>query len=160
MTWNARHNRHSSTEEQPKHGDQTCKISDEFARRLAKLAPDETVRAVVMPTPYFRNSAATRRLRGEERQAILREARQHTEASFQEIDEVLARTGGQRLSTTGNALGYILIETNAAGIDAVSSLDWVNAVMEDQAIYPHRDPNAYDPNAPDHDLDRPDHQQP
>lgn len=149
MTWYALGNHQSDagngTEQHDEQAKQPCKISDEFARRLAELAPDETVRAVIMPAPYLQKGNGerpTRRMNDGERQAMLREARQHTEASFHEIDAVLARCGGQRLSTTGNAFGYILIETNAAGIDAVSALDWVNAVMEDQPIYSQREPGS------------------
>lgn len=172
MTWYARrhHSAHSKkhsggsnnagnktdrqTQTHDEQAEHPCKISDEFARRLADLAPNETVRAVVMPAPYLQKGSSdrpTRRLKESERQAMLREARQHTEASFHEIDTVLARTGGQRLSTGGNAFGYILIETNAAGIDAVSALDWVNVVMEDQPIHPQREPGSPDrsPRRPD-----------
>jgi len=112
------------------------KISDEFAGRLAALPPSNQVRAVVLPAPYLVNGSNGERVRGEERQAILREARTRTEETFAEIDLVLARTGGYRLTESGNALGFIVVETNAGGIAAIASLGWVGTVMEDQSIRP------------------------
>ena len=110
------------------------KISNEFADRLAALPADCPVRAIVLPAPYLVSSGE--RVRGEERQAILREARTRSEETFAEIDDVLAKVGGQRLTECGNALGYILIETCRAGIAAIADLHWVGTVMEDQAIRP------------------------
>jgi hypothetical protein len=112
------------------------KISDAFAERLAALPPDCQVRAVVLPAPYLVSTGSSARVRGDERQAILREARTRTEETFGEIDKVLTEVGGTRLTEVGNALGYILIETCRAGIAAIADLGWVGAVMEDQAIRP------------------------
>jgi hypothetical protein len=112
------------------------KISNEFAHRLALLPSNHQVRAVVMPAPYLVNGSNGRRVHGEERQAILREARTRTEETFAEIDEVLACVGGQRLTESGNALGFIVVETTADGITAIAGLGWVGTVLEDQAIRP------------------------
>jgi hypothetical protein len=114
----------------------SAKISDEFADRLAALPPNHKVRAVVLPAPYLVNGGNGRRVRGEERQAILREARTRTEETFAEIDKVLAGAGGQRLTECGNALGFIVVETTADGIVRIADLGWVGTVMEDQAIWP------------------------
>ena len=128
--------------EQPSTGqDSNCrkhsdKISNEFADRLAALSPDQQVRAVVLPAPYLVSDSSTSRVRGEERQAVLREARTRTEETFAEIDMVLTEVGGQRLTERGNALGFILVETTASGIDAIADLNWVGTVMEDQSIRP------------------------
>ena len=111
------------------------KISAEFAKRLAHLAPGQSVRAVVLPAPYLVDNSNDR-VRGEERQARLREARTRTEATFAEIDRVLAEVGGTRLTECGNALGYIVVETCPQGIAAIAGLGWVGTVMEDQAIRP------------------------
>jgi hypothetical protein len=112
------------------------KISDEFADRLASLPPDQPVRAVVLPAPYLVNGSNGARVHGEERQAIIREARTRTEEAFAEIDRVLAEVGGRRLTQWGNALGFIIVETYAKGIDAIADLGWVGSVFEDQAIRP------------------------
>jgi hypothetical protein len=112
------------------------KISDEFADRLAALPPEQNVRAVVMPASYLVNSGSGTRVRGEERQAILRESRIRTQETFAEVDSVLAEVGGQRLTECGNALGFIVVETTPNGIIAIADLGWVGTVMEDQAIRP------------------------
>jgi hypothetical protein len=125
LTGQNRHGKHHSE-----------KISNEFADRLAALSPDQKVRAVVLPAPYLVSDGSGSRVRGEERQAILREARTRTEETFAEIDMVLREAGGQRLTECGNALGFILVETTARGISAIADLSWVGTVMEDQAIRP------------------------
>ena len=112
------------------------KVSDEFAGKLAALPADYRVRAIVFPAPYLVRDSEGRRVRGEERQAILREVRAHTEDTFAEIDKVLAQTGGRRLTECGNALGYIIVETCPQGIAAIAGLGWVGTVIEDQAIHP------------------------
>lgn len=118
------------------------KISNEFADRLASLPSDHQVRAVVLPAPYLVNGSNGSRVQGEERQAILREARTRTEETFAEIDNVLAGVGGQRLTESGNALGFIVVETTADGITAIADLGWVGTVLEDQAIRPVHQPES------------------
>src|SRR4051812_48198690 len=96
------------------------KISDEFACRLAVLQATDQIRAVVLPAPYLvtgsNGGRNGERVRGKERQAILREARTRTEETFAEIDMALAATGGHRITANGNALGFIVVETNTDGI--------------------------------------------
>ena len=123
--------------------DHAGKISADFAARLAALPPGRHVRAVVMPAPYMVGGKADdrvgsngARVHGEARQAIVREARTRTEATFDEIDKVLAEVGGTRLTECGNTLGFIIVETCPNGINAIADLGWVGTVMEDQAIRP------------------------
>ena len=119
----------------PEGDDRSSKISDAFAKRLAALSPSQHVRAIVLPAPYMVGSNGAR-VHGEERQAIVREARTRTEATFAEIDKVLAEAGGTRLTDDGNALGFIIVETCPNGIAAIADLSWVGTVLEDQAIRP------------------------
>lgn len=132
---------------------QHAKISDGFAHRLAMLPPNQRVRAVVLPAPYMvtgvtdnrdsgRNGA---RVHGDERQAMVREARLRGEGACAELDAVLAKTGGERLSGGSNALGFIVVETTAAGISAIADLDWVGVVLEDQAIRPVHQTGSHPP---------------
>lgn len=115
------------------------KISDEFAERLATLPCEQRVRAIVMPAPYLVRNGADRPT-SKERQTILREARKRTEQTFADIDQVLAETGGHRVTASGNALGFIVVETTADGIEAICDLDWVGTILEDQPIYPVHEP--------------------
>jgi hypothetical protein len=117
------------------------KISDEFADRLAALPPGHQVRAVVLPAPYMVNGNGTR-VRGEAREALVREARTRTEETFDDIDNVLAEVGGKRLTDRGNALGFIIVETCPDGIAAIADLAWVGTVMEDQTIQPVHQPQS------------------
>ncbi len=115
------------------------KISNEFAERLATLPCEQEVRAIVLPAPYMVRKGEDRP-RGAERQAIMREARKRSEQTFAEIDQVLAETGGRRVTESGNALGFIVVETTADGIEAILDLEWVGTILEDQPIYPVHDP--------------------
>jgi hypothetical protein len=139
------------------------KISAEFAERLACLPPYQRVRAVIMPAPYMVSRSAgnqngnghgsshgsphtnSYRVRGEERQALIRETRTRSEETFAEVDAVLARTGGQRLTESGNALGFIVVETTADGVEALSELGWVGSVIEDQPVRPPSPPSPPSP---------------
>jgi hypothetical protein len=120
------------------------KISNEFAHRLALLPSNHQVRAIVLPAPYLVNGNGSNgaRVQGEARQAILREARTRTEETFAEIDNVLASVGGQRLTESGNALGFVVVETTADGISAIANLGWVGTILEDQAIRPVHQPES------------------
>lgn len=132
---------HKATSLAREHAD---KISDEFADRLAALPPNCQVRAVVLPAPYLVRGSHGARVQGEERQAMLREARTRTEETFAEIDQILAKVGGKRLTGVGNALGFIVVETCPDGITAIADLGWVGTVLEDQAIHPVDAPHTQD----------------
>jgi hypothetical protein len=119
--------------------EQRAKISTAFAERLAALPAGQVVRAVLLPAPYLVERGESRPTRAA-RQALLREARRRNEETFAEVDAVLAETGGQRVTESGNALGFIVVETTPDGIQALCDLDWVGTVLEDQAIHPLRGP--------------------
>lgn len=107
------------------------KLSREFVSRLADLAPEQTIRAIVM---LQTGDAATSGRRGSgEREAVLQAARRQAEAALPDIDRQLDQFGGKRLSGV-NALGGVSIETTAAGIRGLTSLACVKAVLEDQRI--------------------------
>lgn len=115
------------------------KISSAFANRLAAMASDQWVRVIVMLAPYLSGTSGARvqgAPAGEERQTILRETRERTEASFSEVDTVLAETGGYRLTAAGNSLGFIVVETTVDGVAALSRLTWVGSLLEDQSVRP------------------------
>jgi len=112
------------------------KISNAFASRLAMMASNQWVRVILMPAPYLAGNRGGERLSGEERQTILREARDRTEAGFSEVDAVLSQTGGSRLTDAGNSLGYIIVETTVDGVATLSELTWVGSLLEDQSVHP------------------------
>jgi hypothetical protein len=51
-----------------------------------------------------------------------------------DIDSILKRHDGRRLARRPNALGSMPVETTAAGIKALASSRWVQAILEDQPI--------------------------
>jgi hypothetical protein len=113
---------------------QSMKISKEFVRRLARLAPYQKVRAIVMLRTDGRGRAIARRGLPGEREATLRAMRQQVESALPEIDHLLDRFGGERLSSGVDALGAVAVETTAAGIRGLTSLRSVRAVLEDQDV--------------------------
>jgi hypothetical protein len=114
------------------------KISAEFAARLAKLDPAVTLRAIVLPVRGAFDQPTPPpgvRVRGAEREAALRAAKARTVSGFAQLDAVLDEAGGRRVSESGTALGYIVVETTPQGIESICALDWVGAILEDQSIY-------------------------
>jgi hypothetical protein len=111
-----------------------AKISPELDKRLAALAPDERIHAMVLlqaPEGLAPDSARpTRAQRGE----ILRRLRDHGDQLLPEIDTLLARFGGRRLADRVNALGSLPVEVTAAGIHALAASHRVKAILEDQPI--------------------------
>jgi hypothetical protein len=115
----------------------SSKISAEFASRLARLAPDQQIRAIVLaaqPAPaqanFAQNREQARAHQAATTQTLLRDL-------FHDVDRQLAQTGGRRLTHQPNALGHIVVETTAHGIHALCDLENVNAILEDQSIHPH-----------------------
>ena len=110
------------------------KISRQFAARLDRLAPKDEIQAVVLlsgPEPEER--AGRRQNRSERREAVER-VRGAAGKAVGQVDEVLARFGGRRLSDCPDALGSLPVETTSAGIHALAECDAVSAVLEDQPI--------------------------
>jgi hypothetical protein len=113
---------------------QHTKISREFATRLAGLPPRRKIRAIVMLQAGDPATANARRRASSEREAALRSARQRVESALPDIDQVLEKFGGKRLSGEMDALGAVSVETTAAGVRGLTSLECVKAVLEDQGI--------------------------
>jgi hypothetical protein len=111
------------------------KISRQFKARLARLGPEQKVRAVVMLATEGADIAA--RPSRANRQAIQAAIRQATATALPEIDRLLKQHGGKRLAAYANALGGIPIETTATGIDALAASKQVKVILEDQAISLH-----------------------
>ena len=61
-------------------------------------------------------------------------SRKSAERALTDIDAILKRHDGRRLARRPNALGSVPVETTAAGIKALASSRWVQAILEDQPI--------------------------
>lgn len=112
---------------------QAMKISPQFRMRLHQLDPGQKVQAIVFlqtadtpRTTYLRPRAS--------RKTLLKSVRQTAAKALPEIDEVLARYDGKRLSKTPDALGAVLVETTAEGITALADMDAVKTILENQSI--------------------------
>lgn len=124
----------SSTEESAS----KYKLSPEFVKRLQRLNPDQQVRAIVMlHTPDARNPApGAQRQTQEQRQAAIASMREAGQRAWGAIAPIIEQFEGHPLATQPSVLGAIPIEIKVAGIRALAESEWVNAILEDQRIYP------------------------
>jgi hypothetical protein len=116
------------------HDTYKAKISPEFSARLARLKPQQKIRAMVMLRVDVPGEKPARRLSRTERQAIIDHLRQSSEPALTEIDDILTHYSGKRLAASVNTLGIVPVETTAAGIHALAASDQVKAILEDQAV--------------------------
>src|SRR5262249_32638446 len=97
------------------------KISPEFSARLARSKTQLKVHAVVVL--YFPDSSdkpARTRPSEKQRLAALDKIQTSAAEAFPEIDSILQRFDGRRLSDKPSALGTIPVESTPAGIAALS----------------------------------------
>ena len=109
------------------------KISRELTARLRRLAPQQKVRAIIL-LRFDEPGVAHRRQSQAERQATIDSVRRSAENALPEIDQILGRFEGKRLTEDIDALGGIPIETVSAGITALATSEHVKAILEDQTI--------------------------
>jgi hypothetical protein len=117
-----------------KHDPGGGKLSPQFAKHLAQLKPEDTVRAIVLLRLPELGPAPGRRQSRAERQAALDAVRRSAEAAVTAIDAILDRAGGQRLSSDAGVLGSLTVETTSAGVGALAASEHVKAILEDQEI--------------------------
>jgi hypothetical protein len=110
------------------------KLSPQFQARLASLAPEQTLRSIVLLEAGDLNSSGGKRLSRDERRAVADSVRTVGNQSLNTIDQILEKFGGARLSESVTSLGSIVVESNASGIFSLAASDRVKAVLEDQAI--------------------------
>jgi hypothetical protein len=117
------------------------KISPEFARRLARLAPDAMARAIVLldtgPTP----AAAPGRPSKAARKAIVEAIQTAAAPALAEVDRLLERSGGRRLAPGPDLFGSVPVEAPAAALLALAGSRHVRALLEDQPLSMMPDPH-------------------
>ena len=115
----------------------SSKISAAFAARLAKLGPNDHIRAVVLPaiTPDSDPGGGTT-ARSARREAAAASIVAQTGDAFAAIDGQLEEGGGRRLTRHPNRLGFILVEATVAAIRNLARLECVKAIIEDQPLSP------------------------
>jgi hypothetical protein len=117
------------------------KISPEFARRLARLAPDAIARAIVLldtgPGPAAAPAPHSKAARNQIAQAIQAAAA----PALAEVDHLLERSGGRRLAPGPDLFGSIPVEAPASALLALAVSEHVRAILEDQPLALLRDPH-------------------
>ena len=114
------------------------KISSQFSARLARLGPDDKVRAHVLLRAGGPGSRSGRRQTRAEREEAVKAFRKKAGQALDDLDKILKKHSGRRLARRPNALGSLPVETTAAGIRALARSRWVQAVLEDQPIHLYR----------------------
>lgn len=110
------------------------KISPEFTARLARLAPEQKVRVIVLLNTRSTRAENTVRQGRAARQAAIEAMRMAAAQALQQVDDILQQFDGQLQASAPDTLGSIPVETTAAGIEALSASPWVKAILEDQPI--------------------------
>jgi hypothetical protein len=110
------------------------KISPEFARRLARLAPDAMARAIVMLNTGPAPAVTPGRPPKAERKRIAEAIQAAGMAPVEEVDRLLERSGGRRLAPGPDLFGSIPVEAPAAALLALAGSEHVRALLEDQPI--------------------------
>lgn len=109
-------------------------ISAELADRLESLLPDQKLRAVLLLETGSSGRSRERRLSGEERGALIAEIREAASAALGDVDRILGRFGGRRLSEEPDNFGSITVEASAKGLRALAESERVRVVLEDQLL--------------------------
>ena len=114
------------------------KISAQFSARLARLGPEDKIRAFVLLRAGGPGSRSGRRQTRAEREEAVKAFRKSSGQALDDLDKILKKHDGRRLARRPNALGSLPVETTAAGVRALARSRWVQAVLEDQPIHFYR----------------------
>jgi hypothetical protein len=101
---------------------------------MKSIRSEETIRAIMLISLDTEECTAGGRQSPEEREAAIEKVVESVERVLPEIDAVLERHGGKRVTIRPNALGYVVVETTDEGIKALESLDCVGSIIVDQFI--------------------------
>jgi hypothetical protein len=107
------------------------KISSSLRAVLAGLEPGQCARLVVIL-----HLPGVRVRRGADRSAAIELKKAAAEPIVEQIDDVLTLHGGRRLPGEVGALGSTFVEATPNAARALAALDGVEAIIEDQAVYP------------------------
>lgn len=108
-----------------------AKLSAELRRRLERMAPGRSVRAVVLLETATARPAV---LRSTDRQEAIGAVRDAARSAKLVLDPILSQFGGRWLSEEPDTLGSLGVEAPVAGLLALAGSDRVRAILEDQRI--------------------------
>jgi hypothetical protein len=111
------------------------KLSSNLVARLEPLEPGKQVRVLVLLRTANRRSSSSRRQSKEERKAAIEKLQSSAERALGDVDRILAKHGGRRLSRKPDALGTISVKATRAGILALASSRSVKGIFENQEIH-------------------------
>jgi hypothetical protein len=120
----------NSIHESPQEG----KMSRQFSARLSRLKPDAKLHAIVLLGGDASGASEQTRQTNRQRRAAIANIHESATEALKEIDQILRRFGGRRLSDQPTALGSVPVESNPAGIAALANSTHVRAILEDQQI--------------------------
>lgn len=110
------------------------KIGPGFAARLLGVRPGQQIRATVVLRLHEAGEVAARRQSRAERHAAINALRKEMAPALAELDRILERHHGKRLTSELDALGSVPVETTLAGITALAASECVKAILEDQPV--------------------------
>ena len=119
---------------QAKENSGKAKLSAEFTTRLDRLDPKEKVRAIVLLVIENGGKTSQGRASRAKRRELIERTGKSAEPALREIDGILERYDGKRLTPSPDALGSIPIESTPAGINALAASRHVKTILEDQPI--------------------------
>ena len=103
--------------------------------RLEPLEPGKQIRVLVLLRTRSGQSTSSRRQSREERKAAIEKLQRAAERALADVDRILDRHGGRRLSRKPDALGTISVKATRAGILALASSRSVKGIFENQEIH-------------------------
>jgi len=110
------------------------KLSPQFASRISNLGRREKIRAIILVKADGEAiHEPSGQIRTRSRGAVNAVNGAFSKA-LSEVDGILKRHSGQRISASPNALGSIVVETTPAGVLALADSEHVRAIFEDQRI--------------------------
>ena len=109
------------------------KISPEFFDKLNRLDPKQKIRIVVMLYTSEMGKKSRHQPRAERKKAM-ESILEASKKAIPEIDAILNRYGGEKWASAPDVLGCLPLETTVSGVNALTSLKEVKAVLEDQPI--------------------------
>jgi hypothetical protein len=113
---------------------ETSKISSTFAARMKSWRSKSPVRAVLMlAVPAIQKSREAPRIASGRKQSLTAITAAAGDV-LPEVDVILRRHHGKRLSAKPDAFGSIPIESSPAGILELAKQRWTKAILEDQKV--------------------------
>ena len=114
------------------------KISREFLSRLGRLDSGEVLAVIVVidPDDPLRSKEPARRQSRSTRALRYRQRRRDARLIIGDIDEILDRWGGRRISDSIDRIGGLRVAATRDAVTRLAQLNNVTAVLEDQAVGP------------------------